>query len=82
MDEKNLYLKLLNNSDQDETVHFTSDIPLKEGYAWSVVRGEPGEMNTLDTPERIHAEHGTAPAGTGTYTAPRWSFSVLVFHRA
>lgn len=82
MDEEKLYLKLLNNSDQAETVRFTADFPLAEGYAWSVVSGEPGAMNTLDAPETIHAEHGTAPAGTGTYTAPAWSFSVLAFRRA
>ena len=81
MDEKNLYLKLLNNSDRDETVHFTSEIPLADTYSWSVVRGEPQAMNTLDNPEMIHAEHGSSPTGTAVYTAPRWSFSVLAFRR-
>ena len=81
MDEDTLYLKLLNNTDQDETVRFSSDIPLADGYAWSVVRGAPEAMNTLDAPETIHAEHGTASDGSMTYTAPRWSFSVLAFKR-
>ena len=81
MDEHNLYLKLLNNSDREETVNISSEIPLEEGYAWSVVRGEPGAMNSLDHPETVRAEHGTAPAGTKTYTAPKWSFSVLTFRR-
>ncbi len=81
MDEKHLYLKLLNQSDRDEAVCFTSDVPLEEGYDWSVVRGEPGAVNTLDAPEKIHAEHGTAGAGSGSYTAPGWSFSVLRFRR-
>ena len=81
VDEKNLYLKLLNNSERDETVSFTSEIPLADGYAWSVVRGEPEAINTLDHPERIHAEHGRVSEGTAFYVAPRWSFSVLVFRR-
>ena len=81
MDDKTLYLKLLNNSDRDETVRITSGLPLAGGYAWTCVRGEPGAKNTLDAPERIRAEHGTAPAGAGAYTAPAWSFSVLAFPR-
>ena len=81
MDEEKLYLKLLNNSDRDETVRFTADLPLAEGYTWSMVRGEPGAMNTLDSPETVHAEHGTAPSSIGSYTAAAWSFSVLTFRR-
>ena len=81
MDDEKLYLKLLNNSDRDEEVRFTGDVRLEDGYAWSVVHGDPKAMNTLDAPETIHAEHGTAPAGTAAYTAPKWSFSVLTFRR-
>ena len=82
MDAERLYLKLLNNSDRDEEVRIASDIPLADGCAWSVVRGEPGARNTLDAPETIRAEHGTAPGGMEVYTAPKWSFSVLTFRRA
>lgn len=79
MDEKKLYLKLLNNSDREETVRFTSEVPLEDGYAWSVVRGEPAARNMLDAPDTIHAVHGTSAGGS--YTAPAWSFSVLEFRR-
>ena len=79
MDEQKLYLKLLNNSDREETVRFTSEVPLEDGYAWSMVRGQPEARNTLDAPDTIHAVHGTSAGGS--YTAPAWSFSVLEFRR-
>ena len=65
----------------DEEGRIASDIPLADGCAWSVVRGEPGARNTLDAPETIRAEHGTALGGMEVYTAPKWSFSVLTFRR-
>ena len=82
MEDEYLYLKLLNNSDKDEIVCFTSDVPLSGGYEWSVVKGDPKAVNTLEAPENIHAERGSVPEAKGIYTAPKWSFSVLTFKRA
>lgn len=84
MDDEYLFIKLLNNTDQDEGTEILFDIPVQDELEWSMISGDPKTMNSLDEPENIVAVCGKAAAANGklVWNVPKWSFTILKLKKA
>ncbi len=83
-DDAYLYVKLLNNSVQDEEVEVSIDARLKDEYEWSMICGEPDARNDLDHPETIKAVTGIEKLRDGKliWNCAKWSFTILKVRKA
>ena len=78
-DEKNIYIKIVNFSEEPDDVRIALDCDVKNSYSVDRFCGDPHAKNTMDHPDSVRDETilCTGAAREFVYTAPGMSVNVL-----
>ena len=83
-DDTFIYVKIVNIGKTEEAVNICLDCPIDAVYEAELLTGHPKDTNSLDEPDKICPVSRTFSNGAGsfTYLAPAYSFSVLKLRKA
>ena len=81
-DRENIYLKVVNISEQEEEIRISADCEVEEKVFTEVLAAHPWECNSFEEKERVSAVCGSVRGGKNfIYTAPAHSVNVLVMRK-